>query len=346
MKSLDPWYLENLVCPVSGESLKEQAGYLTSPSGRRYPIANGIPVMLIEELPQTIGVARASIDAGNRIATGRQDEFCVESLGLTETERHEVACRIENNPNADPDVVASFLIGATSGYAYENLIGKMNSYPIPAIAIKPGRGQLLLDIGCNWGRWSIASARLGYQTVGIDPSLGAVLAARRIAQKEGLDCRFVVGDGRFLPFRPNVFDTVYSFSVLQHFSDKDATKTLKEVGRVLRAGGNSCIQMPNAFGLRCLWHQIRRGFRPPTDFEVRYFSIPQLQRMFEAQIGATTSRVHCFFGIGLLPSDFQFMGPIGKLLIVASEALRVVSFVVPPIKFAADSVYLESRKSP
>ena len=38
----------------------------------------------------------------------------------------------------------------------------------------------LLDIGCSWGRWSLAAARKGYSVVGIDPSLGAVMAARRI----------------------------------------------------------------------------------------------------------------------------------------------------------------------
>ena len=40
-------------------------------------------------------------------------------------------------------------------------------------------GSRLLDLGSSWGRWSIAAARKGYSVVGLDPSLGAVLAARR-----------------------------------------------------------------------------------------------------------------------------------------------------------------------
>ena len=39
-------------------------------------------------------------------------------------------------------------------------------------------GTRLLDIGCSWGRWSLAAAARGYDAVGIDPSLGAIMAAR------------------------------------------------------------------------------------------------------------------------------------------------------------------------
>jgi cyclopropane fatty-acyl-phospholipid synthase-like methyltransferase len=50
---------------------------------------------------------------------------------------------------------------------------------IKAEGAQPGAGKLLLDIGCSWGRWSISAARNGWCVVGIDPSLGAIMAARR-----------------------------------------------------------------------------------------------------------------------------------------------------------------------
>jgi len=76
------------------------------------------------------------------------------------------------------------IIGATSGSSYKHLIGnpKLSEYPIPEISLPSASGALLLDLGCNWGRWSISAARNGYSVVGLDPSLGAVLAARRIAR--------------------------------------------------------------------------------------------------------------------------------------------------------------------
>ena len=81
-------------------------------------------------------------------------------------------------------------VGATNGILYKDAIGKLDHYPIPVLRMPPGAGRRLLDIGCNWGRWSIAAARLGYRPIGIDPSLGAVLAAKRVSEKLGLDVQF------------------------------------------------------------------------------------------------------------------------------------------------------------
>jgi ubiquinone/menaquinone biosynthesis C-methylase UbiE len=44
-----------------------------------------------------------------------------------------------------------------------------------------------------------------------------------------------VGDARFLPFRAGSVDVVFSYSVVQHFSKDDASREIKEVGRVLQA---------------------------------------------------------------------------------------------------------------
>ena len=58
--------------------------------------------------------------------------------------------------------------------------------------------------------------------MGIDPSLDAVLAARRVSRQLGVEASFVVGDARFLPFANDSFDTVFCYSVLQHFSKENA----------------------------------------------------------------------------------------------------------------------------
>ena len=52
MKSLDPWLLERLVCPVTRTPLRydEAAQELISDAaGLAYPIRDGVPVMLVEE---------------------------------------------------------------------------------------------------------------------------------------------------------------------------------------------------------------------------------------------------------------------------------------------------------
>src|SRR5665213_3496574 len=107
------------------------------------------------------------------------------------------------------DPAISYLIGATCGWGYVDRIGKDVAYPIPRIPVDDGAGRLLLDIGCSWGRGSIAAARKGWRGGGIDPSLGAIMAARR-AFRDQPDVMFVCGDARFLPFKKEAFECVFS----------------------------------------------------------------------------------------------------------------------------------------
>jgi ubiquinone/menaquinone biosynthesis C-methylase UbiE len=60
----------------------------------------------------------------------------------------------------------------------------------------------------------------------------------------------VVADARFIPFADDSIDTVFSYSVLQHFSRTDALAALTEFHRVLAPGGGLLVQMANAAGAR------------------------------------------------------------------------------------------------
>ena len=66
--------------------------------------------------------------------------------------------------------------------------------------------------------------------------------------------------------------------------------------------------MPTRLGLRCLYHQARRGFRDGRGFEVRYWSLPALRRLF-GTIGRSRVEVDCYFGIGLQRADAPLMTP-------------------------------------
>ena len=170
------------------------------------------------------------------------------------------------------------------------------------------------------------------------------MAARRVATQLGLQVKYVVGDARFLPLKTATVDRVFSYSVLQHLSREDAAGVAKEIGRVLRGGGTSLVQMPTLFGLRCLYHQARRKFREATGFEVRYWSIPALRKLFSTHVGQTRVSVDCFFGIGLQYSDLRLMPPTHKAAIILSELLRKASRFAYPITYLADSVYVSSVK--
>jgi len=57
-------------------------------------------------------------------------------------------------------------------------------------------------------------------------------------------------------------------------------QAVKEIGRVIKSGGHTLVQMPNILDARCLYHQARRKFREARGFEVRYWSIPSLRSSF------------------------------------------------------------------
>jgi SAM-dependent methyltransferase len=306
----------------------------------KYPIVNGIPVMLLDDEEQTLGVAGASIKAAKAGGYTSDQTYFVETLGINEDEKAALLVDARNQTDIDP--VVKFLVGATCGRLYSPLIGNLNAYPIPELRLPRASGQLFLDIGCNWGRWCVAAAQKGYKAVGIDPSLGAVLAARRVSKQLGIEAKFVVADARHLPFPERFFDIVFSYSVLQHFSRENVRHTLQETSRVLKAGGRSLIQMANSFGLRSQLHLAKRHWRKPHGFEVRYWSASELLGTFSQLIGPSTLSVDGYFGLGIQPSDRHLLPRKYQLIVGSSERLRAWSLGAPWIVRFADSLYVSS----
>jgi SAM-dependent methyltransferase/uncharacterized protein YbaR (Trm112 family) len=343
---LDPWYLDNLGCTRDHSPLNFDGHDLISKAGQHYPVANGIPVMLREDVPMTTETATASLRRANGEIAGdpRLSEFYLETLGIDDAEKNGIVELAAKGSKVDP--VVSYLVAATNGLMYRHLRGQLDRYPIPRFPLPPGGGKSLLDVGCGWGRWCFSAAMMDYNAVGIDPSLGAASAGCRVAAELGVPVRFVVGDARYLPFRDATFDCVYSYSVIQHFSREDARQAVKEIGRVLKPGGTAVVQMPTRFGVRCLYHQARRRFREGVGFDVRYWSLTSLHLLFNQFIGPCRSDVDCFFGIGLQSADADLMPHAFRLLMRASDVTRAASHAFPPLRWIADSVFMVAHKAP
>jgi SAM-dependent methyltransferase len=236
-------------------------------------------------------------------------------------------------------------IEGTNGIMYRSLVGNLSSYPIPFLCAVPTSGTRFLDIGCNWGRWCIAACRAGFVTVGIDPSYEAVHAARAVARQLRAEAQFVVADARHLPFRRESFDFAFSYSVLQHLPKAQVRESLSAIRRVLRPDGRAMVQMPNQFGIRSLYHQLRRRFRDAKAFEVRYWSVCELEEVFTELIGLTETRVDGFFSLNVQPSDRPLLPARYRAVITVSESLRKLSETVTGLRYLADSIYVSSRKS-
>ena len=329
---MNPSLLALLACPRDAQPLEQRDGRLVCPAGHTYAIVDGIPVLLRDDVEQTHWVADESL-ASARGGTPAADP----------------PARPEPSPEAESreggiDPYVQAWIGATGGIMYASVINRLHAYPIPVLPHAPGGGRTLLDIGCNWGRWTIAAARRGYRAIGVDPSLQALRVARRVCRQLGVDADFVAGDARYLPFRGGSVDTAFSYSVLQHFSKDDARAAVAEIGRVLKRDGDALVQMPNRFGLRCLYHQARRGFREPILFQVRYWTPRELRHVFGA-IGPVTLTVDGFFSLNAQPAEAHLLPLRFRAVISASTLLRRLSSIVPPLTAAADSLYVHATRA-
>lgn len=121
------------------------------------------------------------------------------------------------------------------------------------------RGGRVLELGCGTGRVTIPLARTGVaDVVGVDRSAAMLARGRtRIRRAKVNGVSLVRADIRHLPFAKASFGTVIApYGVLQSLlSDRDLTRTLEAVARVLPRGG--------VFGLELVadlpeWREYRK----------------------------------------------------------------------------------------
>lgn len=319
--------MQHLVCPLDKMALDLSGVDLACSNGHMYPVIFDIPVMLVKNAESTHGYIEQTL--------AYVDEIRASGV-TTEPDESEICGR------ATIDAFVQGEVPYTAGNLYFSVQHKLTRYPIPEYRLPRGNGERLLDIGCNWGRWSIAAAKKNYKPVGLDPSLKAVLAARRVSKQLGVEADYIVGDARFLPFADDSFDVVFCFGVYQHLSKENVRVCLDEASRVLNPGCTSFIQMPNKYGVRQYQQHRRRGFTDGEGFEVRYWTPKELMRTFEDKFGKTTMTTDCYFGLGIQVADTDLLPAKYKVVVYLSEFLRAVSRYFKPLTKVADSVYLES----
>jgi 2-polyprenyl-3-methyl-5-hydroxy-6-metoxy-1,4-benzoquinol methylase/uncharacterized protein YbaR (Trm112 family) len=293
---------QELACPRDRTRLEPQGETLVCEQGHEFPYVDGIPVMVVD------------------------DELAPTQPGYWSDAEQIARVRASEPPPVEGEGVDPYvaeLILGTHGNLYKHLSGGMSRYPIPDFPLPRSSGELLLDIGCNWGRWSIAAARSGYRPIGVDPSFEAIVAARRIARQLGAETRYVVADARRLPFADDTFDVVFSYGVLQHFSKADVAISVDEIARVVKRSGYSWVQMPNSLGALNAVRLAQRRFREGDAFEVRYWKPSELKRVF-GRIGPTELRTDGFFTLNPQKRDLDLLPARFRAVVHVSEGLKRV----------------------
>lgn len=307
--------LDILACPAHRATLGQTGDHLVCPEGHGFEVEQGIPVFSNAPRREAVPHNMAPVSAGGDV-----------------------------DPKIDP-FVSNWIVN-TNGNLYWSVRGKLSRYPIPRWPFPPGKGKRVLDVGCSWGRWSVAAARADYNAIGLDVHLDSLIAARRVSGQLGVRALFVCGDADALPLRSESMDVVFSYSVLQHLERPTVARFLGEAARVLKPGGVCLIQLPNRFGLASFLQQLKRGMREakPGTFEMRYWSRGEIRKgMAEAGFKWAKISADGFLSQNARKSDMDMLSPAGKLIVLISEAGRRAADILPAFVYVADSLWIESR---
>jgi SAM-dependent methyltransferase len=121
------------------------------------------------------------------------------------------------------------------------------------------RGDLLLDLGCGFGRHAYEAARRGARVVAFDygdgelkevrNTFGAMAETGQVSEESLVGA--VQGDATALPFDDATFDRIIASEVLEHI--RDDAGAIAELSRVLRPGGVLAATVPAWLPERVCW---------------------------------------------------------------------------------------------
>jgi len=134
------------------------------------------------------------------------------------------------------------------------LISKLEAYFLKKYFSK---GASLLHAGCGGGETD-RLVRDYFDITAVDFSRKALVSYRKVNPNAR---ELVLADiTKKLPFSSNYFDGVYNLGVLEHYSEDDILKILKEFRRVLKKDGKIIIFWPPEFGSSVLFFKILHRF--------------------------------------------------------------------------------------
>lgn len=133
-------------------------------------------------------------------------------------------------------------------------------------------GMHVLDLACGTGTLAVmaAAATPGVTLEGVDGDAAILAQARRKAARAGANITFSSGLSTTLPYPEQTFDRVLSTLFFHHLSHADKVRTLQEIWRVLKPGGELHVAdwgAPTSHGMRLLFYSIQflDGFANTAD---------------------------------------------------------------------------------
>jgi SAM-dependent methyltransferase len=116
-------------------------------------------------------------------------------------------------------------------------VRKVHRRLLDQAGVRPG--QRVLEIGCGTGNLLLTAKQTqpAATVVGVDPDLTALARAHRKARRRALSVQLDRGYADELPYADDSVDVVLSSFMLHHVPTDRREPAMREVRRVLRAGG-------------------------------------------------------------------------------------------------------------
>jgi ubiquinone/menaquinone biosynthesis C-methylase UbiE len=104
----------------------------------------------------------------------------------------------------------------------------------------------VIDIACGHGRHALVLAERGHDVIGVDLTASLLDRARHLAGELGARARWIRGDMRRLPLRPDCADGATMMDAFGFFdTEQEHEAALREAVRVLRIGGRFVLKVVN-----------------------------------------------------------------------------------------------------
>jgi len=124
--------------------------------------------------------------------------------------------------------------------SYESLYGDEQSEKYSAAfgAVRVGGGDVVLDDGCGTGLFIKRVARHSSYVVGVDLSKMMLKVAKRTC-RELKNVLLIQCDADFLPLKENLFDKVFSFTLIHDLPNPE--RAVLEMARVAKLGSKIVV---------------------------------------------------------------------------------------------------------
>ena len=138
-------------------------------------------------------------------------------------------------------------------------------------------GELVLDVSCGTGNYSLELKRRGARVIGLDISSEMLSIAKEKSEREGLKIDFIRADAAMPPFKNNSFDLITSILILE-FADKP-DKMIEEWKNLFKPGGRIVIGFLNRYSLWALKRRLKAIFKESIWRKARFYSANEMQKL-------------------------------------------------------------------